>query len=140
MKHTLQSTLTKAGLRGLLQDLHSETTLSYTEIANRTGVHFTTIYGILRESAGDTRKKVQLSTVRKLADNLGYKLEYIHRTNRVVLTPGKTKRIAHQTKRSQDPLDKFGMEISQYIRSIGKEAITTVERRKIKEIIKVLLI
>ena len=139
MKKTLQSTLTKAGLRYLLQELQAETTLSYTEISRRTGVHFTTIYGILRESAGDNRKKVHISTVRKLADNLGYKLDYFPRTNRVTLTPGK-KRILHQTKRSQDPLDKFGLEIAQYIRGLGKADITVAERRKVKGIIKVLLI
>ena len=130
MKKSFTVQLTKASFRELLKQLSEHTTLSYPEIAKRSGVHFTTIYNVLRASPGDSKKRVHLSTVRKIAESLGFRISVSG--NRVVLRPGKTPKNAN-------PLRNFSRELNGVIHSLGYTQLSHRDRYRIKEMLRLLL-
>src|SRR5260221_247468 len=132
---TLKAPLTKAGIRKLLQELSGITALSYPEIAKRSSVHFTSIYHILREEPGDNKKLVRPSTVRKIAESLGFQATIDTRRNEITLRQtGGVKRT-----RERDPLENVAREIAEWLRSIGKDKLTSVEKKKVREMLRILL-
>jgi len=135
MTHTLHAHLTKAGVRKLLHELSGITALSYPEIAKRSSVHFTSIYHILREQPGDNKKQVRPSTVRKIAESLGFQARIDTHRNEITLRQSGGPPNAHQ----RDPLDKLAREIAEWLRAIGKTHLTPVEKKKVREMLRILL-
>ncbi len=134
MKKFITAQLTKSGFRKLLKQLSEHTALSYPEIAKRSGVHFTTIYNGLRPTPADDRKQVRVSTVRKLADGLGFQITL--RGNYVNLHPERAQR---KVSPARDSLESFGKEIADLLRSLGYKQVSRKERYRIRELIRLML-
>ncbi len=129
MKNNLSIPFTSAGIRQLVKDLSAESAISIPELSKRSGVHFTTLYGILRNS-----RVVRMSTIRKLAESVGYRVTV--RGNHLMLSPGKS---AKQTFSGTDHLESFGKEIADLLRRLGYSELSRKDRYRIKEIVKLLL-
>jgi len=138
--HTIKAPLTKAGVRQILLELGGITALSYPEIAKRSGVHFTTIYNILREEPGDTKKLVRPSTVRKIGESLGFRATIYKGGNEIILRQvGDAIKSKLHRPAERDPLESFARDIVEWLRSMGKTKLTSVEKKKAREMLRILL-
>ncbi len=138
--NTYQAPATKSGFRKLLQELSAATALSFPEISKRSGVHFTSIYNILREAPGDNGKHVRPSTVRKIAESLGYRAQFSSSGNQIVLKqagPAQSKR--GQKKMQHDALEAFGQDLADLLRSLGYKDLDRGQKTRIKEMVRLML-
>ncbi len=65
---------TNAGLRIVLQKISADTALSFPELSKCCGIELTVLESVLRESIENDDKPISLSTIRKIADGLGYQM------------------------------------------------------------------
>jgi len=138
--HTIKAPLTKAGVRQILEELAGITALSYPEIAKCSGVHFTTIYNILREEPGGSKKLVRPSTVRKIAESLGFNIKINKTGNEIILRQvGDTIKSKLHRPAVRDPLESFARDIVEWLRSIGKTKLTSEEKKKVRDMLRILL-
>ena len=129
----IKGSITKAGFRAILMQISQILGLSYPEISQKTGVHFTTIYNILRESKGDEKKNVHVGTIKRVAAGLGFDAS-IQSSGEVIFT-----RITGKRSGKENSLEQFSHELVQLIKSMRIEELSPQDKRKIKDVVRVLL-
>lgn len=130
---TIRIALTRKGAKLLLRELSRRTMQSYLELSKNSGIHFTTVYGFLRDPDPHERRSVRFSTIRELARAAGYEAEYDSRTKEVIARP------ATREKLLQDELEEFALDIAATLRGLGKESLTSAEKEKIRKVLVALI-
>ena len=121
-----------SGIQHLIQRLAAAEGISIYELAERSGLHPTTLYAILKKKPSATRRPVRRETIRALAEGNRYTVTFDAMRKRVVLEP------------SEGPAPSNDIdELLEGMRTIlvrsGKRKISFDTRKKILEVVGVLV-
>lgn len=120
------------GIQRLLQRLAAAEGVSIYELAERSGLHPTTLYAILKKRPSATRRPVRRETIRSLAGGNGY----------IVTFDAVRKRIILERTPESGPRDGVEELLEGLRRVLGKSTkkhFTPDEKQKILDIVRVLL-
>ena len=120
------------GIQRLIQRLAAEEGISIYELAERTVLHPTTLYAILKKRAGPHRRPVRRDTIKALAEGLRYQVTFDAVKGRVILE-----------KSGETPPRNDVEELLEGMKSVltrsGRRKFSKEERGKILEVVRVLV-
>lgn len=120
------------GIQHLIQRLSAAEGISTYELADRSGLHPTTLYAILKKKPSATRRPVRRETIRSLAEGNRCTVTFDAVRKRVIL------------ERSEEPaprsdLDELLDGMRRVLARSGRRKYTAEERQKILEVVRVLV-
>jgi predicted transcriptional regulator len=120
-RYTLQ------GIQNLIRKLADIERISVFELAQRSGLHPTTLYTILKKK--ETSRPIRKSTIIRLAESVRYQVTF--QGNVIAVTKATT----HQ---SEDDVDDFLKQVKQLIKARGRH-LTDEEKGRLLQVVKVML-
>jgi len=120
------------GVQRLIQRLSAAEGISIYELAERSGLHPTTLYAILKKKPTATRRPVRRETIRALAEGNRYEVTFDAVRKRVIL------------KKSEEPAPRNDEEelldgMRRILARSGKRKFTVEEKEKILAMLRVLV-
>jgi len=120
------------GVQRLIQRLSAAERISIYELAERSGVHPTTLYAILKKRPSATRRPVRRETIRALAEGNHHRVTFDAVRKRVIL------------ERSEEPESRNDVEelldgMRRVLARSGRRKYTADEREKILAVVRVLV-
>lgn len=120
------------GIQRLIQKLSAAEGISTYELAERSGLHPTTLYAILKKKPSATRRPVRRETIRALAEGNRHTVTFDAVKKRVIL------------EKSEEPaprndVDELVEGMRRVLARSGRRKFTPEERVKILEVVKVLV-
>jgi transcriptional regulator with XRE-family HTH domain len=121
-----------SGIQRLIGRLSAAEGISIYELAERSGLHPTTLYSILKKEPSATRRPVRRETIRALAEGNRYGVTFDAVKKRVIF------------ERSEEPAPKNDVEelldgMRRILARAGKGKLTAEEREKILAVVRVLV-
>jgi transcriptional regulator with XRE-family HTH domain len=120
------------GIQRLIHKLSAAEGISIFELADRSGLHPTTLYAILKKKSSATRRPVRRETIGALAEGNRYTVTFDAVKKRVILE----KSVEPEPKNDVDDL-LDGMR--RVLARSGRKKFTAQERGKILEVVRVLV-
>ena len=120
------------GIQRLIHRLSAAEGISIYQLAERSGLHPTTLYAILKKKPSTTRRPVRRETIRALAEGNRYTVTFDAVKKRVIL------------EKSEEPAprndaDELLEGIRRVLASSGRRKFTTEERQKILDVVRALV-
>ena len=120
------------GIQRLIQRLAAAEGISIYELAERSGLHPTSLYAILKKRPGLHRRPVRRDTIRGLAEGNRYAVRFDAVRRRVILD------------KSEEPTPRNDVEellegLRRALMRSGKRKFTVEEKEKILEVVRVLV-
>jgi transcriptional regulator with XRE-family HTH domain len=120
------------GIQRLIHKLSAAEGISIYELAERSGLHPTTLYAILKKRPSATRRPVRRETIKALAEGNRYTVTFDAVKKQVIL------------KKSVEPAPRTEVEeLLEGLRAVlmrsGRQEFTAAEREKILEVVRVLV-
>jgi transcriptional regulator with XRE-family HTH domain len=120
------------GIQRLIHRLSAAEGISIYQLAERSGLHPTTLYAILKKKPSTTRRPVRRETIRALAEGNRYTVTFDAVKKRVIL------------EKSEEPAPRNDAdELLEGIRRVlarsGRRKFTTEERQKILDVVRALV-
>ena len=120
------------GIQRLIHRLSAAEGISIYQLAERSGLHPTTLYAILKKKPSTTRRPVRRETIRALAEGNRYTVTFDAVKKRVIL------------EKSEEPAPRNDAdELLEGIRRVlarsGRSKFTTEERQKILDVVRALV-
>lgn len=120
------------GIQRLIHRLSAEEKISIYELAERSGLHPTTLYAILKKMPSTTRRPVRRETIKALAEGNRHTVTFDAVKKRVIL------------EKSEEPAPRNDVDglfdgIRRVLARSGRRKFTDEEHEKILEVVKVLV-
>lgn len=120
------------GIQRLIQRLSAAEQISIYELAERSGLHPTTLYAILKKKPSATRRPVRRETIRALAEGSRYRATFDAVRKRVILEKSEETAPRNDVEELLDGLRRI------LVRSASRK-FTVEEREKILAVVRVLV-
>jgi transcriptional regulator with XRE-family HTH domain len=120
------------GIQRLIHRLSAAEGISIYELADRSGLHPTTLYAILKKKPSATRRPVRRETIRALAEGSRYRATFDALKKRVILEPS-------EEPPPRNDVDELFDGIRRVLARSGRRKFTAEEKGKILEVVRVLL-
>jgi len=120
------------GVQRLIQRLSAAEGISIYELAERSGLHPTTLYAILKKKPIPTRRPVRRETIRALAEGNRYRVTFDAVRKRVVLEGSAEPAPKNDTHELLDGLRRI-------LARSGRRKFTPQEKEKILDVLRVLV-
>ncbi len=124
---------TLPGVQRLIRQLMDNDGLSPMELAKNAGIHFTTLYGILKRDDNQRIRPVRRSTIMALGSNLGYEVRFGHTRNEITFTRPDSK----PSKRND--VDELLLEIRKILIQTERSQLGEDDRERILGVVKALV-
>ena len=120
------------GIQRLIQRLSAAEGISIYELAERSGVHPTTLYSILKKKPGPHRRPVRRETIRALAEGNRHRVTFDGVRKRVILE--KSEELT-----PRNDVDELMEGMRRVLASSGRRKFTPQEKERILEVVRVLV-
>jgi transcriptional regulator with XRE-family HTH domain len=120
------------GIQRLIQRLSAAEAISVYELAERSGLHPTTLYAILKKKPSTTRRPVRRETIRALAEGNRHTVTFDAVKKRVILEKS-------EKPEPRNDVDDLFDGIRRVLGRSGRRKFTEEEREKILEVVRVLV-
>jgi transcriptional regulator with XRE-family HTH domain len=120
------------GIQHLIQKLAAAEGISIYELAERSGLHPTTLYAIQKKKASATRRPVRRETIRALAEGNRYTVTFDAVKKRVILEKS-------EEPEPRNDVDELLEGLRRVLVRSGRRKYTADEREKILEVVRVLV-
>jgi transcriptional regulator with XRE-family HTH domain len=121
-----------SGIQRLIQRLSAAEGISVYELAERSGLHPTTLYAILKKKPSATRRPVRRETIKALAEGSRYHPTFDAVKKRVILE--KSEEVA-----PRNDVEELLEGMRTILGRSGKRRISSETKRKILEVVRVLV-
>jgi transcriptional regulator with XRE-family HTH domain len=121
------------GIQHLIQRLAAEEGIAIYKLAERSGLHPTTLYAILKKKPGPHRRPVRRATIKALAAGLGYDLKFDPQKNQVLLEH------RDQGRQPRNDVEELLDDIRRLLVRSGGEKITPELRGQILAVVRALV-
>ncbi len=122
---------TLPGVQRIIRQMMDIDGLSPMQLSKSSGVHFTTLYGILKRADNRRRRPVRRSTIMALGMNLGYHVSFDHVRKEISFERPDMK--------PHSELDDLVMRIRSVLIQSGKKSWAEEDRRRIIHVLKALI-
>ena len=77
---------TLPGVQRLIRQVLDEEGISPIQLSSQSGIHFTTLYGILKRRENQRRRPVHRATIKAIGESLGYEIAFNQERNEIVFS------------------------------------------------------
>ena len=120
------------GIQRLINRLSAAEGISIYELADRSGLHPTTLYAILKKKPSATRRPVRRETIRALAEGNRYMVTFDAVKKRVILEPS-------EEPAPRNDLDDLMEGVRRVLARSGRRKFTTEEKERILAVVRILV-
>jgi transcriptional regulator with XRE-family HTH domain len=122
-----------SGIQRLIQRLAAAEGISIYELAERSGLHPTTLYAILKKKPSATRRPVRRETIKALAEGSRYEVKFDAARRRVLLERS-------EEEPSGNDIDDLLERMKAVLMRSGRRLFTKDEKERILQVLRVLVL